>query len=336
LPGDSDVDVDAEHSGEQSGGEFSGELEQCGRAGLAGLDAEVFEAFSQMGGSDRAAGLTAGNSQDEGVAAPVVACPRLPSKTWRGEVGDGLGHGDGCGAELDRHRGVVDRDVVGGEPGDPGDGLGVEQDEQTGEAVSGADGVVVKETPGGVSAGLLVDGAGGALPAGGREGQRGEALPVGPPDEVASVVVVGGGVVCQPLLEVGLAAGRQGQAAGGEPVEQGDGGADALEYDGVLLVGGGVAVVAATQPTQQVPGGTSERKPAVSLSRCYARIEPGRARCAGRSVQDPPVSSVWFGRGFGWGLPALLGSGRDVGDGSGSGGAQPRLAANPCRTRDRG
>src|SRR6266567_299589 len=61
LPGDGDVDVDAEHAGEQGGGEFGGELEQRGGARLAGLDAEVFEALSQVGGSDRAARLPAGN-----------------------------------------------------------------------------------------------------------------------------------------------------------------------------------------------------------------------------------------------------------------------------------
>src|SRR6266699_3363032 len=61
LPSDGDVDVDAEHAGEQGGGEFGGELEQRGGARLAGLDAEVFEALSQVGGSDRAARLPAGN-----------------------------------------------------------------------------------------------------------------------------------------------------------------------------------------------------------------------------------------------------------------------------------
>ena len=32
LPGDSDADVDAEHAGEDGGGEFGGELEKCGGA----------------------------------------------------------------------------------------------------------------------------------------------------------------------------------------------------------------------------------------------------------------------------------------------------------------
>src|SRR5258708_2400529 len=110
---------------------------------------------------------------------------------------------------------------------------------------------------GGVPAGLIIHGTGGALPAGGGEGQCGEALSGGPADEVAGVVVVGGRVVAQPLVEVGLAAACQCQVAGGEPVEQGDGGADALEYDGVLLVGGGAAIVATAQPPQQMPDGVA-------------------------------------------------------------------------------
>ena len=56
LPGDSDADVDAEHAGE----EFGGELEQRGGACLAGLDAEVFESLPEVGGADRAAGLASG------------------------------------------------------------------------------------------------------------------------------------------------------------------------------------------------------------------------------------------------------------------------------------
>jgi hypothetical protein len=40
LPGDGGFDVDAEHAGEQGGGQFGGELEQRSGACLAGLDAE--------------------------------------------------------------------------------------------------------------------------------------------------------------------------------------------------------------------------------------------------------------------------------------------------------
>ncbi|MFC9975589.1 hypothetical protein ACFVH6_32330 [Spirillospora sp. NPDC127200] len=49
LPGDRDVDVDAEHAGQQAGGKFGGELEQRDGAGLAGLETEVFETLSVVG-----------------------------------------------------------------------------------------------------------------------------------------------------------------------------------------------------------------------------------------------------------------------------------------------
>jgi len=52
--------VDAQHAGEQGGGQFGGELEQRGGACRAGLGAEVFEALPEVGGADRAAGLASG------------------------------------------------------------------------------------------------------------------------------------------------------------------------------------------------------------------------------------------------------------------------------------
>ena len=60
MPGDGDVDVDAEHAGEDRGGEFGGELEQGGGAGWAGLDADLVEPFAEAVGADRLAGPPAG------------------------------------------------------------------------------------------------------------------------------------------------------------------------------------------------------------------------------------------------------------------------------------
>ncbi len=128
-----------------------------------------------------------------------------------GEVGGGLGQGDGRRSEADVDRGAVDGDLVGGQPADPGDRLGIEQDEKTREAVPAADGVVVKQAAGGFPAAVLVEDLGGAVPAGGGEGQRGEPLAGAPSDEVSGVVAVGGLPAGQPSFEVGLAAGRKGQ-----------------------------------------------------------------------------------------------------------------------------
>src|SRR6266566_146931 len=119
LPGNGDVDVDAEHAGEQGGGQFGGELEQRG--------------------------------------------------------------------------GAVDGDVAGGEPADPGDGLGIEEHEQAGEAVPGVQCVVVQQAAGGVPAPLVIECPCRALPAGGEEGQRSETVPGGPADEVPGVVALTGG-----------------------------------------------------------------------------------------------------------------------------------------------
>jgi hypothetical protein len=54
-------------------------------------------------------------------------------------------------------------------------------------------------------------------------------------------------VAGQPLVEVVLAAGGQGQVVGGEPFQQRAGGADVSAYDGDLLVGGVCGAVAAAQ-----------------------------------------------------------------------------------------
>ena len=60
LPFDGDADVDAKEAGEDRGGEFAGELEQSGGAGLAGLKADLAEAFGQLERADRLARSTAG------------------------------------------------------------------------------------------------------------------------------------------------------------------------------------------------------------------------------------------------------------------------------------
>ena len=60
LPGDRDLDVDAEQAGEDRGGQFGGELEQRGGAGGPGVDADLVEPFGEPVGADRLAGPPAG------------------------------------------------------------------------------------------------------------------------------------------------------------------------------------------------------------------------------------------------------------------------------------
>jgi len=190
-----------------------------------------------------------------GVPGAGGGVPAFAVKEVAGEVGDRAGQGDGRWSEADPHGRAVGGDVAGGEPADPGDGLGVEQDEQAGEPVSCVQRVVVQQAAGGVPASLVIQCPHRAVPAGGGEGQRGEAVAGGPADEVSGVVAVGCFAAGQPPFEVGLAAGGQAHVLGGEPVEQDDGGADVLVHDGVLLDRGGLAVVPAPQPAQQVPAG---------------------------------------------------------------------------------
>lgn len=60
LPGDCDVDVDAEGAGEDSCGQFGGELEQGSGAGLGEADPELADALTKRVGTDVLAGLAAG------------------------------------------------------------------------------------------------------------------------------------------------------------------------------------------------------------------------------------------------------------------------------------
>jgi hypothetical protein len=106
--------VDAEHAGEQGCGEFGGELEECGGACLAGSDAEVFEALSEVGGADRAAGLASGEQPGRGVPGAGGGVSALAVQELAGEVGDGFRQGDGRRSEADADRCAADDDLAGG------------------------------------------------------------------------------------------------------------------------------------------------------------------------------------------------------------------------------
>src|ERR1022692_3950726 len=69
LPCDGDGDVDAEHPGEQRGGQVGGEREQRGGTGLPGIDAELTETFGELVGADRASWLPAGEQPRGGFLA---------------------------------------------------------------------------------------------------------------------------------------------------------------------------------------------------------------------------------------------------------------------------
>jgi len=94
--------------------------------------------------------------------------------------------------------------VFDGEAADCGGPLGVEENEQSGDAVVGFDAVVVQQPAGVDPSGFAVDGAPWPVPFGGGEVQAGDLVSSGPAHEVTRVDA--GGRVCagQPLLEIAV------------------------------------------------------------------------------------------------------------------------------------
>ena len=147
--------------------------------------------------------------------------------------------------------------MVEGQAADRGGSLGVKENEQAGDAVFRFDGVVVQQAAGVVPSGLGVDGAARPVPPGGGEIEAGQFLAPGPADEVPGLAMMGGVITCQPGVEVALPGGAQSQAAGGEPVQQRDGGPDVPLDGDSLAVGDVLAAGAAPEPAQGVPDGVA-------------------------------------------------------------------------------
>src|SRR6266702_6262830 len=87
LPGDGDVDVDAEYAGEQGGGEFGGELEEGGRTCLPWPDAQGLEPLSQVCGVDGAAGLPAREQPGRGAGGSGGGVPAFTVEQLEGQIG---------------------------------------------------------------------------------------------------------------------------------------------------------------------------------------------------------------------------------------------------------
>ena len=160
MPGHGDGDVDAEHAGEDGGGQVGGELEQRGGAVSGGLESELAESLGECVRADRAPGLPAGEQPWRGTGVADGGFSATVRHDREGKRGNGFGQHDGLVAETDEDPLVTGVDVVDGEAADRGRPLGVEQHEQAGEAVFGFDRVVVEQPPSLVPAGLGVDDAG--------------------------------------------------------------------------------------------------------------------------------------------------------------------------------
>src|SRR6266704_3869154 len=254
LPGDGDVDVDAEHAGEDGGGEFSGELEQGGGAGWSGADADLAEAFVEPVGADRLAGASAGQQPWGGALVSGGGVALAGGGQVKDETGERVGEDDGFPAEPQRYFAAAGLDVTEGEAADGGGLLGVEKDEQSRDPVPGLEGAVVQQLPGLCPAPFGVDDAGGACPPGGREAQAGQLLVAGPADEVPGRAALADARRGRPLVEIALRAGGQREPACGQPVQECHGGGDVPAGDAGLAVGGVGAADPVTQPAQDVPG----------------------------------------------------------------------------------
>ncbi|MFD7064511.1 hypothetical protein [Streptomyces sp. NPDC059906] len=171
-----------------------------------------------------------------------------------GQISDGCGKLDRNGAEADAHGSVRLLDVVDGEPGHRRGPLGIEEQQQSCQAVFGLESAVVQQAAGGVPAGFVVHRLGGAVPSLGGEAEiAGDLRGQGPAHEVACLPAMADVVAGHPAFKVGLAAGGQGQILFLEPVQEMDGRPQMLAGDRELVVRDLLAAAALAEPAQEMP-----------------------------------------------------------------------------------
>src|SRR4051812_8101503 len=105
LPGDGDVGVNAQGSGEDRGGGLGGGVEQRGAAVLAGADPEVVEPFGQLRTADRLTGLTSGEQPGRG-------CQGSNGRVALAVGHDGAREGGGRLGQVDGHASEAEVDFV--------------------------------------------------------------------------------------------------------------------------------------------------------------------------------------------------------------------------------
>ncbi len=259
---DGDLDVDAEHAGQDRGGDLGGEGEQGGGSGLAGVQADVLQPHSETVVADGLAGTSAGKQPRCGVGTSYGGVTLAGGDDFPDEARQRLGENDRGGAQHDLDPVAVVVDVAGGEPGDAGDALCVEEQEQASDPVGGRQRAVVQEPPGVVPAFLAVVRAAGAFPADGAEGEV-AGVPVGnrPADEVGGLVPVGGVLAGCPSIQVRLGAGCQGEILAGQPVQEVRSCGDVAAGVEGLQVGGMGAAQPLAESAQMVPDGVALQDP---------------------------------------------------------------------------
>jgi hypothetical protein len=132
--------------------------------------------------------------------------------------------------------------------------LGVEEQEQSSDSVGSGQRLVVEQSASVHPPAFGIVGADRALPMLVAEGQPLCQPILGrPADEVAGLVPIAEVLACFPLVQVGLAAGRESQTAVGQPLEEVDGGGDVAADVGHLQVGGVAGAETSSQASQVVP-----------------------------------------------------------------------------------
>ena len=189
--------------------------------GLAGVQADVLQPHSETVVADGLAGASAGKQPRCGAGTSDGGVALAGGDEFADEACQRFGKHDRGGAQHDLDPVAVIVNVAGGELGDAGDALGVEEQEQAAIWSEVVSVLSSREPPGVVPAFLAVVRAARALAADGAEGEAaGVAVGDRPADEVGGLVPVSDVLAGCPSVQVRLRAGRKCQALGGEPVQE--------------------------------------------------------------------------------------------------------------------
>lgn len=126
LPLDGDLDVNAEHPGEDRGGDLGGEGEQGGGPVLLGPNVDLVQPLTDLAVAERPAWLSAGEEPWDVVRSADLGLAASGRDELADQGGQRHREDDGRGSEGDRNDLAVDADIIDGELADGCDLLCVE------------------------------------------------------------------------------------------------------------------------------------------------------------------------------------------------------------------
>ena len=208
-------------------------------AGPPGGDAEPGEADLETHGADGLAGPAAWEQPGVVVGVTDGGVPAAAAGEIAHARGERFGDLDGCITEMEPHAGGLVADMAGGQPGDAGERLRVQQHEAARDAVGAVVAGAVQQVPGDrpplVSFGQCRCRVGVAC--GSRDlGVTRVAACRAPPEEVAGQVAARF-AGSEPLVDVGLPTGGQGKLPAAQPPGDPDGSPDIGAGHDLLPVG---------------------------------------------------------------------------------------------------